>query len=169
MRRFEHVLVGLDDGAAGALLRVGLGYVTGLAWLQLIGLQAPGWTVVPFFLAVLASVRLLPAVIRKVGRFSEPVRSVWTGRRQMAKRYDSYQWQKLFWIGLGLGLQLALAARRSGALVALALFCLIAGTLGLATWRAIGGGANRSGSTGTRAATSGKGTVADVLTMGSKA
>jgi len=41
--------------------------------------------------------------------------------------------------------------------------------LGLAAWRATGGGVNRSGSTGPHAATSGKGTVADALTMGSQA
>ena len=137
MRRSEQILVSLDDGAAGALLRVGLGYVTGAAWLFLGGLGSPEWTVLPFFLAVLIAVRLLPAVIRKVRRFSEPVRSVWTERRQLAKRFDSYQWQKLLWIGVGLTLRLASSDRRPGALIALAVACLVAGTLGLATWRMV--------------------------------
>ena len=165
MRRFERVLVGLDDGAAGALLRVSLGYLTGLTWQQLSGLQGAGWSVVPFFLAVLASIRLLPAVIRKVGRFSEPVHDVWNERRQLAKRYDSYQWRKLLWIGLGLMLHVALSARRPGALLALTFLCLIAGALGLATWRATAGDVSGSGSTGAGK----KETVANVLTMGSKA
>ena len=169
MRRIERVLVGLDDGAAGALLRVGLGYVTGFAWLQLIGQQGRGGTVVPFFLAVLAAVRLLPAVIRKVGRFSQPVRDIWTERRQMAKRFDSYQWQKLFWIGLGLMLHVGMSDQRPTALFALAAGCLGAGALGMATWRMVAGGANRSGSAGNRTASRGKGTVASALTLGSKA
>ena len=137
MRRSEQVLVGLDAGVAGALLRVGLGYVTGAAWLFLNGLGSPEWTVLPFFLAVLMTVRLVPAVIRKVSRFSEPVRSVWTERRQIAKRFDSYQWQKLFWIGVGLALRLASSDRRSAALLVITVACLGAGTLGLATWRIV--------------------------------
>lgn len=136
-RLSEQILVGLDDGAAGALLRVGLGYVTGTAWLFLGGLGVPGWTVLPFFLAVLIGVRLVPAVIRRAIRFSEPVRSVWAERRQMAKRFDSYQWQKLLWIGLGLTLRLAWSDRRPAALLALAIASLVAGALGLATWRTV--------------------------------
>jgi len=137
MPRSEQILVGLDDGAAGAILRVALGYVTGTAWLFLDGLGSPAWTVLPFFLAVLIAVRLLPAVIRRAMRFSEPVRAVWAERRQMAKRFDSYQWQKLLWIGIGLALRLASSERRPGALLALAVACLVAGTLGLATWRIV--------------------------------
>jgi hypothetical protein len=137
MRRSEQILVGLDEGAAGAMLRVGLGYVTGTAWLILGGLGSPEWTVLPFFLAVLIAVRLLPAVIRRAMHFSEPVRTVWAERRQLAKRFDSYQWQKVFWIGLGLTLRLASSDRRPAALVALAAACLAAGTLGLATWHIV--------------------------------
>ena len=137
LRRSEQVLIGLDAGAAGALLRVGLGYVTAVAWLFLNGLGSPAWTALPFFLGVLIAVRLVPAVIRKVSRFSDPVRSVWTERRQMAKRFDSYQWQKLFWIGVGLALHVASSDRRPAALLALAIACLVAGTLGLATWRIV--------------------------------
>lgn len=170
MRPIEKVLVRLDEGLAGALLRVALGYVTGLTWLTLVGLQAHGWTVVPFFLAVLAAVRVVPLLLRAACRFSEPVRSAWTERRQMAKRYDSYQWRKLLWIGLGLMLHVVLSARRSGALVALAVVCLIAGSLGLAAWHATAGGADRGGSAGAQAATtSGEGPATGILTMGSKA
>ena len=165
MRRVEHVLVGLDGRVAGALLRVGLGYLTAVAWLQLIAVGAPGWVVMPFFLVVLATVRVVPAVIRVAGRFGEPVRQVWTGRRQLAKRYDSYQWQKLFWIGLGLMLHVPLSERRSGALLALAAACLLAGTMGLAAWRSIG----REGNDGGSDAVSGKGAAPDALTIGSRA
>jgi hypothetical protein len=169
MRRVEHLLVRLDDGAAAAILRVALGYVTGATWLLLIEPRASAWAVVPFFLAVLAALRVVPAVLRSIGRFSEPVRSVWSERRQMAKRHDSYQWQKLFWIGLGLLLHVLLSMRRSGALLALAVVCIVAGAMGIAAWRATGGGTNCNGATGADATPSGKGTVADVLTMGSKA
>jgi hypothetical protein len=65
------------------------------------------------------------------------VRAVWAERRQMAKRFDSYQWQKLLWIGIGLTLRLAWSDRRPAALLALAVACLGAGALGLATWRIV--------------------------------
>lgn len=166
VRPVERVLVGLDDGVVGAILRVALGYLTGMTWLQLAHWQAPGWTIVPLFLAVLTVVRVVPLVLRSIGRFSEPVRRVWTERRQMAKRYDSYQWQKLLWIGLGLMLH-APSPRSAGALFALASVCVVAGVLGLAVWRANGRG--RRGSSGSHTTTNPTRSVADVLTLGSKA
>jgi hypothetical protein len=167
MRPVERVLVRLDDGAAGAVLRVALGYAIGLTWLQLAQRQAPGWAIVPLFLAVLVAVRVVPVLLRSIGRFSEPVRRVWTERRQMAKRYDSYQWRKLLWIGSGLMLHAPASSRRSGALLALASVCVTAGAVGLAVWRAKARG--RSGSSGPYIATSGTRSVAGVVTVGGKA
>ena len=169
MQRFEHVVVRLDAGAAGAVLRMGLGYLIGRAWLQLIGMRGDEWTVAPFFVAVLIALRVVPALVRKVGRFSEPVRTIWSERRQTAKRYDSYQWQKLFWIGLGLTLSVAFSERRSMALGALASFCVIAGTLGLVTWRMGGHDPDSGAPTVNRTSTSEQGAVPTVFKLESKA
>jgi hypothetical protein len=41
-------------------------------------------------------------VLRKVLPFSAEAKQIWSDRRQVAKLHDSYQWQKLFWVALGL-------------------------------------------------------------------
>lgn len=46
--------------------------------------------------------RLVPAVLRRIFPFSSEAKDLWFQRRNLGKRYDSYQWQKLFWLGLGM-------------------------------------------------------------------
>src|SRR5436190_15309176 len=53
-------------------------------------------------LATLVALRVVPAVFRKVVPFSADLQAEWFHRRRIAKRYDSYQWRKLLWIGVGL-------------------------------------------------------------------
>jgi hypothetical protein len=77
----------------------------------------------------------VPAILRKILPFSAAARTVWAERRQMAKRVDSYQWRKLFWIGMGLGLFTLQSGHRFPALLGLTFGCLAAGAIGLATWR----------------------------------
>ena len=60
------------------------------------------WIDLALFLALLIGLRVGPAVLRKVLPFSAEAKQIWLDRRQIAKKYDSYQWQKLFWVGLGL-------------------------------------------------------------------
>jgi hypothetical protein len=79
--------------------------------------------------------RVIPALLRGVLPFSAETRSIWIQRRQIAKLYDSYQWQKLFWIGLGL---LAFAAVSGGLQTGeqvITGFCLIGGAAGLVLWK----------------------------------
>ena len=144
----------------GAVLRVALGYVTAVAWLLLIGLGASGWTVMPFFLAVLAAVRIVPAVIRApVVSASRSARSGPSDGRWPSATTRT-NGRSCSGSGSGSSLHLALSPIAPGALLALAVVCVVAGTLGLATWRTIGAGVNGSGSTGTHAAPSGTGAVA---------
>ncbi len=60
------------------------------------------WIDLVLFLALLIGLRVVPAVLRELLPFSAEAKQIWFDRRQIAKRYDSYQWQKLFWVGLGL-------------------------------------------------------------------
>jgi hypothetical protein len=85
----------------------------------------------------LALLRLVPAVIRKAVPFSPAAKSIWGERRGLGKRYDSYQWQKLFWIGIGMLAYSAVSDRYAGAQVALASGCVISGALGWLQWRRI--------------------------------
>lgn len=135
MQSSDRALVSLDQGVFGALCRVGIGYLIVPAWSCSIGDRDSGWSLVLFFGGVLLALRVLPAILRKVIPFSEPVRTVWAERRQLAKRVDSYQWRKLFWIGTGLALFALQSGRRSPALLGLIVGCLAAGAVGLGTWR----------------------------------
>jgi hypothetical protein len=68
---------------------------------------------------------------------SVEAKKLWAERRNIGKQHDSYQWQKLFWIGLGL-LPYAVAGDglRTGQL-AMMLICLVGGGAGLLFWRRV--------------------------------
>lgn len=119
----------------GIFFRVALGYLVGPTWLWLTGAKRVAWSLFPFFLVVLLALRLVPAVLRRVIPFAASLQAVWAGRRRLAKRFDSYQWQKLFWFGLGLLLYAGTSPQRLAVLWDLTSVCLIAGGLGLLTWR----------------------------------
>jgi len=136
--RSESWLVALDVGPAGAFYRVaiGLAAIPVMSWLW--GDRGSEWALVPFLLTTLMILRVVPAIVRWLTPFSEPVRRTWAARRQMAKRYDAYQWRKLFWIGAGVGLYTALSGDFGRSRIAVAGICLVAGLLGILRWRAIG-------------------------------
>jgi hypothetical protein len=88
-----------------------------------------------FFLAVLAALKVVPAVLRKLMPVSQETKAHWFKLRVIAKRYDSYQWRKLLWIGLGL---VAYAVVRGGVSPAQGLLgavSIVAGSLGEYAWR----------------------------------
>lgn len=133
MQTFERALVALDRGAVGALYRVGVGFLIVPAWSYAIGKPESGWSLIAFFVGVLLALRVVPAVLRKILPFSSAVRTIWADRRQMAKRFDSYQWQKLFWIGIGIALYALQSRQHFPALLGGA--CLVAGAVGVLLWR----------------------------------
>lgn len=104
---------------------------------RLAGDDAPDWQLVPLLAAVLVALRVLPAVVRKVVPFSSDLQAQWTGQRNLAKRYDSYQWRKLLWIGLGLSAYVAFVQRQGGAVAAIATACVFAGGAGAIAWRRV--------------------------------
>jgi hypothetical protein len=94
-----------------------------------------GWFLVLWFLCVLIALRVLPAVFRKLLPFTREVEAIWAQRRRAAKRYDSYQWSKLFWFGIGMACYVAVSGGWDGILGALTVFCTIGGGVGFAFWR----------------------------------
>jgi len=104
------------------------------AWLKLPVSENSDWTLFPFFLAALLALRVIPAVIRKLVPFEVEVQTTWRERRRQAKRFDSYQWQKLFWIALGLTMYTSLSAKPFAAAVTLTIICAAAGASGLMFW-----------------------------------
>jgi hypothetical protein len=59
---------------------------------------------------------------------------IWRDRRNVAKVHDSYQWQKLFWVGLGLLPYAVVGDGLRNDEMAVTLFCLIGGAAGLVVW-----------------------------------
>jgi hypothetical protein len=137
MKHLERLLIGLDTWPWSAIYRIGLGLIISPAFRALSGGGDSVWGFVAFFLGVLVLLRVIPAFVRLALPFSRQAKEIWSERRFLAKRYDSYQWQKLFWIGLGLLLfVIAAGEARIGELV-VAVACLIGGSLGLLMWRKI--------------------------------
>lgn len=134
---YETLLLKLDEGAFGALYRVAIGFATIPAYNFLFGNPGSEWTIIPFLLAVLFLVRMGLAVVRKIVSFPAYVVEIWAVRRRTAKYYDSYQWRKLVWIGVGLGLYLAISGEYRSMNVVLTLFCLLAGISGTLIWRTV--------------------------------
>lgn len=129
---FERVLLHLEDPVSGALLRVLIGAAIVPVWRAIA--HGAEWTLAVFFTATLIAIRIVPLVVRRVVRFGDSLTGAWAERRQLAKRFDSYQWQKLFWIGCGLAAYGAASGQRFNTLVLLTVTSLTAGGLGLATW-----------------------------------
>jgi hypothetical protein len=133
----DRLLQGLDEGLPGALFRIGIGFATIPALRRLLGNHEPDWTLVPGLLAVLVLLRAVPVVIRKVIPFSQAVKIVWSNRRQLAKRYDSYQWRKLSWIGAGMAIYTGFSGDFSFLRITISSFCILAGAIGLIRWRVV--------------------------------
>jgi len=118
------------DSAYRALL----GYGMIPAYLHLFGATHAPWKLFVFFLALLVALRIVPGVLRRMLPFSREVKNVWAERRALAKRYDSYQWRKLFGLGLGWLVYLLVAGKAQDVSLFLAIACLASGALGQLFW-----------------------------------
>jgi len=135
MRGYERIVLLAERFPWSAIYRVTIGYFTVAIFSRFTGLDVPGWSIVFWFIGMLLGLRLIPAILRKVLPFSEQTAAVWAEQRMMAKRFDSYQWRKLFWFGLGAMLYGILSGRFGVALTILTAFFLISGALGYLVWQ----------------------------------
>ena len=134
---YERFLVRLDEFPVGALLRIAVGYAVVALWQVFADAGACGWQLVPWFLGVLVMLRVLPAVLRKLLTFPARAQAVWAHRRQLAKRFDSYQWRKLVWVGIGMAAYIASFRHFDFWVVTFSATALVAGLLGEWKWRSI--------------------------------
>ena len=135
MNATEKMLVGLDEFPAGAIYRAAIGFACPLIVAR--WFDRGDWFLAPVLLVALFLLRLVPAVMRKLLPFPDAALTAWDERRQTAKRYDSYQWQKLLWVGVGIVLYMVLFGQRPLAWIVIAAVCLGGGMLGMARWRAV--------------------------------
>jgi len=132
---FERALVRLESAPFHALYRVLIGLLILPAHRALWPADAPEWSLPLVVLLVLGMLRAVPALARKVIPFSTQTRMLWSARRLVGKRYDSYQWRKVFWIGLGLAISIALMGAYIAPAVGIATVCLLGGAVGMVRWR----------------------------------
>jgi hypothetical protein len=131
----DRLFVALDESPSAQLSRLALGSAVVPLWARLAGDDAPGWTLVLFFLVSLAMLRVVPLAVRMVMPFADGTKKIWAERRQLAKRYDCYQWQKMLWIGLGMLASSVMTGERSSLVLSLATLCVVSGTAGSIVWR----------------------------------
>jgi len=114
--------------------RIGVGFIILPVLSHFCDDQRQIWCVTGSFLGILFLLRLGPAIVRKFLPFSQEAHLIWMERRQLAKRFDSYQWQKLFWMGIGMAGYAMVSGNAGNAIGALLVFCLIGGGLGVLIW-----------------------------------
>lgn len=134
-RAYERIMVLLDQFPCGAVYRIAIGYFLVPLSSYFFASVHPGLSLVSWFLGVLLALRLVPVVFRRILPFPERVIAVWAERRQMAKRFDSYQWRKLVWFGVGLSAYAVSSRQFGGTSAALTVFCVLGGALGIWAWR----------------------------------
>jgi uncharacterized membrane protein YfcA len=130
----EKLLINLDIGIPGALLRIVLGFV----FVSVIDVARPDagfWMLTALLLAMLLGVKLIAAVARRVLSGSSMVRSHWEWRRKLARYYDSYQWRKLLWFGIGIVIGGVVGSPGTRAQWVLGIACTAAGAVAEIFWR----------------------------------
>ena len=100
----------------------------------LVGEGGPAWVLAFVFAGVLLALRCGVAVLRRFVPVSKEVKRVWLQRRVLAKQYDSYQWRKLSWVGLGIAVHAWLSANPQSVQIVLALACIAAGAAAAVFW-----------------------------------
>jgi hypothetical protein len=129
----DKLLLNLDVGVPGALLRTALGAV--LVVVVRAAFPGAGWaTAVLCLLVLLFGIKAFAVLCRAVVPASAAVRAHWEWRRNLARFHDSYQWRKLVWFGMGI----LLASRARGTWeLPLAIACLVGGSAGEILWRRV--------------------------------
>ena len=138
MRSLDRFLTGLDSWPWSAMSRAAFGLAIPPVFHALFAGDTSPWTFVTFFVGSLVLLRVVPALLRFALPFPAQVKEIWAERRALAKRYDSYQWRKLFWIGLGLLPHVAIGEASNGELM-VTVACLIGGSFGLLIWQSLDG------------------------------
>jgi hypothetical protein len=130
----DKIYVDLDIGISGAVLRVALG-IRVVRVVAVVNPLADAWTMSAYALAMLFGAKAFAAVLRRIVPASTVVRTHWEWRRTLARHYDSYQWRKLLWFGIGIMMADAPRWPHTTAPLALGLACIAAGVAAEIVWR----------------------------------
>jgi hypothetical protein len=133
LRRLEKVLGRVEMLPWCGLYRVAIGFCLVPLFVRYRG-AGSDWRLLPFFIAVLLILRLVPAAVRRLVPFSAELQAQWFRQRLLGKRFDSYQWSKLVWFGLGIMLYVDIFDLMGPAPAVLAFACLLLGSLGMLVW-----------------------------------
>jgi len=134
MTTLDRILISIDRTPLDAVLRALLGFAC-IPLLSFLRQDVRSvWIVVIGLLLLMFSLRVVPIFLRKLLPLSPEVKAVWAERRQLAKRYDSFQWQKLFFVGLGLAGYILFSGESLSSTIAVSSFCVLAGAIGLVRW-----------------------------------
>lgn len=131
----ERALIRLDEPPWEGVWRA----AAGLLWSASVdraGMAASAAVQLGSLVGLLALLRVVPLVLRRLLPFSRETKRVWSERRQIAQRYDSYQWKKVLWLGLGIGLQAALSGDLLTLRGCVAAIGIVAGAFGWFAWQA---------------------------------
>ena len=137
MKCIEHILLKLETVPWHVLYRAALGFTCLAVFTRFRSRDESDWCLGVALLIMMVSLRVVPIFGRKVLRFSVQAQQAWITRRTLAKKYDSYQWRKLFGFGIGLASYILASKEASTARVTLAVGCLAAGLAGEIRWQAI--------------------------------
>jgi hypothetical protein len=135
MRPVEKLLLAVTTPPWCAVYLVPSGFLIFPIFYALFGVNGPWWALSAVFFGVLLALRFGPAVLRRFLPVSKEVRDCWFRNRVLAKQYDSYQWQKLFWFGWGIFIYAALLDGLRSVPLGLAAFCVVTGGFAAAVWR----------------------------------
>lgn len=134
----EKLLFQIEEPPFSWIFRAGVGFALLPLLYRLPGNDSSFLLLLLYFLLALLMLRIGLTVVRHAFPFSLGLREAWAKRRQLAKRYDSYQWRKLFWMGLGIVAYMILfddLRRENGWL---GLGCLLGGACGMWIWKTLG-------------------------------
>jgi hypothetical protein len=134
----ERLLMCLTKPPWHAVYLIPIGFLIFPVFYLIVGNNGSAWALVFVFFGILLSLRIGTAFLRGFLPVSKEVREAWFQTRLLTKHYDSYQWQKLFWVGVGIVIHLALSDRLQGVQIAWAVGCLVAGVIGMIIWRKVG-------------------------------
>ena len=137
MRAVEKALVGVTAAPWHAGYLVPTGFAILATFDALFGADGSLSSLLLVFFGALLALRLAPAMLRRALPVSREVHSAWFRHRVLAKNYDSYQWQKLLWIGAGMATYLVFSAHRDVVQAGLTVGSIVAGTIGMALWRRV--------------------------------
>ena len=130
----ESLLLQIDQPPWSILFRIAIGYTLPFVYRWKTSGET-GWVFILWFIGTLISLRVIPAVFRKLFPLSHEVKMAWMERRTLTKLYDSYQWKKLSWFGIGLLASVFSSVTLDTPIFAVAFFCLLGGGAGVLFWK----------------------------------